>query len=58
LYINIGLSGGFVSKAPMYVMRGAMPIKIFAHFIEEQWMKFFVRLLGNFLVKEVPFDEA
>jgi len=23
------LSGGFVSKAPMYVMRGAMPIKIF-----------------------------
>lgn len=22
------LSGGFVSKAPMYVMRGAMPIKV------------------------------
>jgi 2,4-dienoyl-CoA reductase-like NADH-dependent reductase (Old Yellow Enzyme family) len=52
------LSGGFVSKAPMYVMRGAMPIKIFAHYIEEQWMKFFVRQLGNFLVKEVPFQEA
>ena len=52
------LSGGFVSKAPMYVMRGAMPIKVFAHFIEELWMKFFVRRLGNFLVREVPFREA
>jgi len=52
------LSGGFVSKAPMYVMRGAMPIKVFAHFIQELWMKFFVRRLGNFLVREVPFREA
>ncbi len=52
------LSGGFVSKAPMYVMRGSMPIKIFAHHIKEQWMKFFVLRLGNFLVREVPFTEA
>ncbi|MBN1414055.1 MAG: NADH:flavin oxidoreductase [Bacteroidales bacterium] len=52
------LSGGFVSKAPMYVMRGSMPIKIFAHYIDECWMRFFVRHLGNFLVKEVPFNEA
>jgi 2,4-dienoyl-CoA reductase-like NADH-dependent reductase (Old Yellow Enzyme family) len=52
------LSGGFVSKAPMYVMRGAMPIKIFAHYIENRLMKFFVGLAGNFLVKEVPFSEA
>jgi 2,4-dienoyl-CoA reductase-like NADH-dependent reductase (Old Yellow Enzyme family) len=52
------LSGGFVSKAPMYVMHGAMPIKIFAHFIENPMMRFFVRLLGNHLVKEVPFTEA
>jgi 2,4-dienoyl-CoA reductase-like NADH-dependent reductase (Old Yellow Enzyme family) len=52
------LSGGFVSKTPMYVMRGAMPLKIFAHYIEEHWMKFFVRLFGGFLVKEVPFREG
>ena len=28
------LSGGFVSKAPMYVMRGRMPMKVFAYYIE------------------------
>jgi 2,4-dienoyl-CoA reductase-like NADH-dependent reductase (Old Yellow Enzyme family) len=52
------LSGGFVSKAPMYVMHGKMPIKVFAHYIEDKLMSFFVRLVGNWLVKEVPFTEA
>jgi len=52
------LSGGFVSKAPMYVMRGAMPIKVFAYYIENWLMKFFVRMLGNYLVREVTFREA
>ena len=52
------LSGGFVSKAPMYVMRGRMPVKVFAYYISNVMMKFFVRLLGNYLVREVPFSEA
>jgi len=52
------LSGGFVSRAPMYVMHGVMPIKIFAHFIEDRLMSFFVRLVGKWLVKEVPFSEG
>jgi 2,4-dienoyl-CoA reductase-like NADH-dependent reductase (Old Yellow Enzyme family) len=52
------LSGGFVSKAPMYVMRGAMPIKVFAYYIENALMKFFVRMFGNLLVKEVPYSEG
>ena len=52
------LSGGFVSKAPMYVMRGAMPIKVFAYYIENKLMQFFVRMFGNFLVKEVPYNEG
>jgi 2,4-dienoyl-CoA reductase-like NADH-dependent reductase (Old Yellow Enzyme family) len=52
------LSGGFVSKAPMYVMHGKMPIKVFAHYIEDKLMSFFVRLVGNWLVKEVPYTEA
>ncbi|MBN2274859.1 MAG: NADH:flavin oxidoreductase [Bacteroidales bacterium] len=52
------LSGGFVSRTPMYVLRGAMPVKVFAHFIKERWMKFFVRQFGGFLVREVPFSEA
>jgi 2,4-dienoyl-CoA reductase-like NADH-dependent reductase (Old Yellow Enzyme family) len=51
------LSGGFVSKAPMYVLRGAMPIKVFAYYIENRLMQFFVRMFGNFLVKEVPYTE-
>lgn len=52
------LSGGFVSKAPMYVMHGKMPIKVFAHYIDNKLMSFFVRLVGNRLVKEVPFTEG
>jgi 2,4-dienoyl-CoA reductase-like NADH-dependent reductase (Old Yellow Enzyme family) len=52
------LSGGFVSKAPMYVMHGKMPIKVFAHYIDDKLMSFFVRLVGDRLVKEVPFTEG
>jgi 2,4-dienoyl-CoA reductase-like NADH-dependent reductase (Old Yellow Enzyme family) len=52
------LSGGFVSKAPMYVMHGKMPIKVFAYYIENKLMSFFVRLVGDMLVKEVPFTEG
>jgi 2,4-dienoyl-CoA reductase-like NADH-dependent reductase (Old Yellow Enzyme family) len=52
------LSGGFVSRAPMYVMHGKMPIRVFAHYIENRLMSFFVRLVGGMLVKEVPFSEG
>jgi 2,4-dienoyl-CoA reductase-like NADH-dependent reductase (Old Yellow Enzyme family) len=52
------LSGGFVSRAPMYVMRGKMPVKVFAYYISNVMMKLFVRLIGSCLVKEVPFSEA
>lgn len=52
------LSGGFVSKAPMYVMHGKMPIRVFAHYIDEKLMSFFVRLIGDLLVREVPFTEG
>jgi 2,4-dienoyl-CoA reductase-like NADH-dependent reductase (Old Yellow Enzyme family) len=52
------LSGGFVSKAPMYVMRGAMPVKILAHYMEERLTKIFVKQFGKYLIREVPFSEA
>jgi 2,4-dienoyl-CoA reductase-like NADH-dependent reductase (Old Yellow Enzyme family) len=52
------LSGGFVSKAPMYVLRGAMPVKILAHYIENRFIKMFVRLFGNQLIKTETFEEA
>ena len=51
------LSGGFVSKAPMYVMRGAMPIKAMTHYMTCKWLKYSVRLFGNLMVPAVPFKE-
>ncbi|MCX6285952.1 MAG: NADH:flavin oxidoreductase [Bacteroidetes bacterium] len=60
---NIGvhalvLSGGFVSRAPMYVMRGRMPVKVMAFYMHEKWMKFGVKWFGNLLMKPEPFTEA
>ena len=33
------LSGGFVSRAPMYVMRGAMPIRSMAYYMNCWWLE-------------------
>lgn len=52
------LSGGFVSKAPMYVMRGAMPIKTLTHYMESWWLKWGVRLAGHLMIPTVSFKEA
>jgi 2,4-dienoyl-CoA reductase-like NADH-dependent reductase (Old Yellow Enzyme family) len=52
------LSGGFVSKAPMYVMRGSMPVKVMAHYMKNPVMKFGVRYFGSFLMKQEPFSEG
>jgi 2,4-dienoyl-CoA reductase-like NADH-dependent reductase (Old Yellow Enzyme family) len=52
------LSGGFVSKAPMYVMRGSMPVKVMAHYMKNPWMKFGTRYFGNLLMKPEPFTEG
>lgn len=52
------LSGGFVSKAPMYVMRGAMPIKAMTHYMDCWWLKWGVRMVGHLMIPTVPFKEA
>ena len=52
------LSGGFVSKAPMYVMRGAMPIKTLTYYMDCWWLKLGVRLFGKMMIPTVPFKEA
>ena len=44
------LSGGFVSKAPMYVMRGAMPIRSMAHYMDCWWLKYGVRMFGKWMI--------
>ena len=52
------LSGGFVSKAPMYVMRGEMPIRTMTYYMDCWWLKYGVRLVGKYMIPKVPFKEA
>lgn len=42
----IALSGGFVSRAPQYVMRGEFPTKVFAHYLPKSmwWLKICLRI--------------
>ncbi|MCM1153431.1 MAG: NADH:flavin oxidoreductase [Muribaculum sp.] len=51
------LSGGFVSKAPMYVMQGEMPIYSMTHYMKQAWLKYGVRMMGRFMIPTVPFHE-
>lgn len=52
------LSGGFVSKSPMYVMRGEMPIRTMTYYMTCWWLKYGVRLVGKYMIPSVPFREA
>lgn len=51
------LSGGFVSKAPMYVMRGEMPIRSMTYYMKQWWLKYGVRLVGRYMIPTVPYKE-
>lgn len=54
------LSAGFVSKAPMHVMRGAMPIKTLAHYMDMKhfwWLKLGLRLAGRIVIPTVPYKD-
>ena len=51
------LSGGFVSKAPMYVMKGEMPIYTMTYYMRQWWLKYGVRAFGGMMVKREPFKE-
>lgn len=55
------LSAGFVSKAPMEVMRGAMPLRTMTHYMDMRkfwWLKAMVRIFGRMMVPTVPYKEA
>ena len=55
------LSAGFVSKAPMEVMRGAMPLRTMAHYVPRLqyiWFKPLLLLAGRKLMPTVPYREA
>ncbi len=49
------LSGGFVSKAPMYVMRGEMPIYAMTHYMHQWWLKYGVRMVGRYMIPKVAY---
>ena len=55
------LSAGFVSKAPMEVMRGAMPLKTLAHYMDVRkfwWLKAGLALAGRLMIPTVPYSEG
>jgi 2,4-dienoyl-CoA reductase-like NADH-dependent reductase (Old Yellow Enzyme family) len=57
----IVLSAGFVSKAPMEVMRGAMPIRTLAYYMDMRkfwWLKAMLRLVGRIIIPTVPYRDA
>ncbi len=57
----IVLTAGFVSKAPMTVMSGAMPLKTLAYYMDARrfwWLKAGILMCGRLLMPTVPYKEA
>lgn len=55
------LSAGFVSRAPMAVMRGKMPYKTLAYYMDKKkfwWLKIGIRLFGWAIIPPVEYKEA
>lgn len=52
------LSGGFVSKTPMYIMRGEVPYKEFRRGQTSLVKKIGLLLIGRLMIKRFPFEEA
>ncbi len=54
---GIVLSAGFVSKAPMAVMRGLIPLYTMSYY-SPWWLRYFIRLCGPYMIKQFPFEEC
>ncbi|MDL2308482.1 NADH:flavin oxidoreductase [Bacteroidales bacterium OttesenSCG-928-B11] len=55
------LSAGFVSRAPMAVMRGNMPHKTLAYYMDMKkfwWLKIGIRLAGWLIIPSVKYEDA
>jgi 2,4-dienoyl-CoA reductase-like NADH-dependent reductase (Old Yellow Enzyme family) len=52
------LSGGLVSRSPLYVMRGKIPVQIMGSRMKNPFMKIGVSLFGELLMKPEPFTET
>ena len=51
------LSGGFVSRAPMYIMRGAMPTRVMRGLMKAWTLKLGLALFGQRLIAPVPYED-
>jgi len=51
------LSGGYVSRAPMYVLRGAMPVKTLSRHVDNPLVSLMVRIFGHLMIPKIPFQE-
>lgn len=54
---GIVLTGGFVSKAPMAVMRGLIPIYTMSYY-SAWWLRCFIRWFGPHMIRQFPFSEC
>jgi len=52
------LSGGFVSRAPLYMLRGDVPVRQMAAVQERWWARLGLTLFGRLLVQAYPFEEG
>ncbi len=55
------LTAGFVSRAPMEVMRGTMPTRTLSYYMDMKefwWLKAGIRTCGQIMIPEVPYKEA
>jgi 2,4-dienoyl-CoA reductase-like NADH-dependent reductase (Old Yellow Enzyme family) len=52
------LSGGLVSRSPLYVMRGKIPAGIMGSRMDNPFMKIGISLFGGLLMKPEPFTET
>jgi 2,4-dienoyl-CoA reductase-like NADH-dependent reductase (Old Yellow Enzyme family) len=55
------LTAGFVSKAPMEILRGAMPLKALTYYMDMMrfwWLKIGIRMVGRWMIPTVPYQEA
>ncbi len=55
---GIVLSGGFVSRTPMLVMRGAMPVDTMTRYMKNPLLGLGIRLFGRALMRPYPWSEC
>jgi 2,4-dienoyl-CoA reductase-like NADH-dependent reductase (Old Yellow Enzyme family) len=55
---GIVLSGGFVSRTPMLVMRGAMPVRTLTYYMKNPLLKWGIKLFGRAMMRPYPWSEC